>query len=109
VTSQKISSLNKKYLHRCCSTDVLAFDLKDADNFSKDILIGDIIISTDAVIHNSRLFKTTYAYELVLYIAHGILHLLGFDDQKKKSIKQMRRKEKKVMTLVANYINASIR
>ncbi len=60
----------------------------------KSFLIGDIIISTDAAIQNAKAFKTSINYEIVLYVIHGILHLLGFDDHKEEDIKKMRKREK---------------
>ena len=109
VTSQKITAMNKKYLHQSCSTDVIAFDVADSHSKKDNFFTGDIVISTDAVIRNSCFFKTTRAYELVLYIVHGILHLLGFDDHRACDIKKMRAKEEKIMKFLGNIVNASIK
>ena len=62
------------------------------------ILLADIMISTDTAINNARKFKTTPDYELMLYVAHGILHILGYDDRTKTQMKRMRKKE-------AEYVN----
>jgi len=63
-------------------------------------LQGDIIISTDAVVANARKFKTSPQHELSLYIVHGILHLLGYDDHAAKDITRMRKKERELMKLL---------
>ncbi len=97
VSNPKIKALNKKYLKRNHATDVLAFDLSDGALPAKKHLQGDIIISTDAVIANARKFKTSLRYELALYIVHGILHLLGYDDHAAKDITRMRKKEQELM------------
>ena len=96
VSSQKIRAYNKKFLNRNHATDVLAFDMSEEGRFDKkkSFLIGDIIISTDAAIQNAKAFKTSINYEIVLYVIHGILHLLGFDDHKEEDIKKMRKREK---------------
>jgi len=116
VTHQKIRALNKKYLDRAEVTDVLAFDLSVDNNFiqknnmkGKKILVGEILISTDAVIGNSREYKTSKSEELVLYLVHGILHLLGYDDHSEKDIQRMRRREKKIMDFLGNNIKRVIR
>jgi len=70
---------------------VLAFNLTD----DKKALIGDIIISAETAKRNSRIYKTTLAYELNLYSVHGCLHLLGYDDNNQKNSKIMRKKESK--------------
>lgn len=96
VSAQKIIALNKKFLGRAYATDVLSFDLKD--EFSpKSLVEGEVIISTDAIIKNARLFKTPVAQELTLYIIHGILHLLGFDDHAPDDIQKMRKEEDKIL------------
>lgn len=96
VSSQKIRALNIKYLGRAHTTDVLAFDLS-SEVASKKKLHGEIIISTDAVVQNSRQFDSAPATELVLYIVHGVLHLLGYDDHSPADTARMRAKEAKIL------------
>ncbi|MFT5169594.1 MAG: putative rRNA maturation factor [Lysobacterales bacterium] len=79
-------------------TDVITFDTSDQFSSVRGQLEGEIFISTDAARQNARLHKTTEDNELTLYIVHGILHLLGYDDHSKNDIKKMRDKEIQVMT-----------
>ncbi len=95
VSRQKIAALNKQFLGRAYATDVLAFDLRE---HHKDVLRGDIIISTDAVVKQSRQFGQSRSRELALYMIHGILHLLGYDDHSPKDIAQMRAEEERVIS-----------
>ena len=95
ISRQKIQALNKQYLHRSYATDVLAFDLSSQKK--KNVISGDIFISTDAVLQNARVFKNNSKQELVLYMVHGILHLLGYDDHSPSDIKKIRAKEREVM------------
>ena len=92
VSSQKIRSLNRKFLNRAYTTDVLAFLLEEDPPWT-----GEIIISTDAIKQNAFHFKTDIAYEGTLYVVHGLLHLLGYDDQKPKQIRKIRAKEEELM------------
>ena len=98
ITRQKIQSLNKKYLHRSYATDVLAFDFTQGKK--KDGLVGDIFISTDAVLANAKVFKNDVKSELVLYVIHGILHLLGYDDHSAKDVTRMKKKEQEILEYV---------
>ena len=114
VSRQKIAALNKKYLGRTYATDVLAFDLTNQESpkpsRTKDrILCGDVIISTDAVVKNAVEFETSSAHELVLYVIHGMLHLIGYDDHKPADIKKMRAKEQELMKVVNKDIKNVIR
>ena len=86
-----IKKFNLKFLKTNSSTDVLAFNLNN--NLENKILLADIMISTDTAIKNSRKFNTKPEYELMLYLTHGILHILGYDDHDKTQKKQMREKE----------------
>jgi probable rRNA maturation factor len=96
VNNSLIKKFNIKFLKTNSSTDVLTFNLGNK-KMSK-ILLADIMISTDTAINNARKFKTTSDYELMLYVAHGILHILGYDDRTKTQMKRMRKKE-------AEYVN----
>lgn len=89
VDNPLIKKFNAKFLKTNSATDVLAFNLGEG---GKPIL-ADIMISTDTAIKQARNFKTTPDYELLLYVVHGILHILGFGDRTKTQIKMMREKE----------------
>lgn len=84
-----ISEFNLQYLGRCYPTDVLAFNLSD----NKKNISADILISTDKAVSNARIFKTTPVYELYLYLVHGILHILGYDDKNIRKQKIMRKRQ----------------
>ncbi len=97
VSRQKIAALNLQFLGRSYATDVLAFDLRESP---RDRLRGDIIISTDAVIKQAEQFGQSVRRELELYMVHGILHLLGFDDHSPKDIARMRAEEQRIVKLL---------
>ena len=86
-----IKNLNWRFLGKNNATDVLAFENSDL----KNKLQADVIISTQAAVKNSKNFKTTPEYETRLYVAHGILHLLGYDDNNKQREILMRQAESK--------------
>ncbi|MDO8662654.1 MAG: rRNA maturation RNase YbeY [Candidatus Omnitrophota bacterium] len=91
VDDKLIAKLNTKYLKENEPTDVLSFNLSNSQK-PKEIL-GDIIVSADTARRNSRIYKTSPAYELNLYALHGCLHLLGYDDNNLKNKKIIREKE----------------
>lgn len=106
VTCQRIRALNKKFLGRDCATDVLAFDSKECHNGAvlpdeQDRRIaGDIFVSTDAAMRHAGMYQTSAGYEIILYVIHGILHLLGFDDGTRRGVKKMREKERELLEYV---------
>lgn len=89
VNSAEIIELNKKYLNHKHSTDVITFDYSNLDS----CLEGEIIISLDDAITNSVRFATSAKEELLRLVIHGVLHLLGYNDEKKNDKRIMKVKE----------------
>lgn len=95
VKDSTIKGLNLRYLKKNNPTDVLAFDM--AGQPGSNNIFADIVVSTDTALRNARIFKTTAFYELNLYVIHGLLHLLGYDDRTKKDKLIMRKKEESLL------------
>lgn len=58
---------------------------------------AEIVISVDAAVQNARIYRVPLAEELILYVIHGILHLLGYDDHASDDIRKMRRRERQIL------------
>lgn len=88
-TSDKyLLDINKKYLNHNYYTDIVTF------NYCINSTInGDIFISIETVKNNSRRFGVNMIEELHRVIIHGILHLIGYDDQNDTQKALMREKE----------------
>lgn len=95
VNKHQIKKLNLRYLGRNEPTDVIAFDLSEP---LAEGIFADIVVSTDAALRNSSLFKTTPLYEAYLYTIHGLLHLLGYDDKRPKDRQLMQKKAIKILS-----------
>lgn len=93
-SDEKILEVNKQYLNHDFYTDIITFDYVE-----KDIINGDIFISTDRVRENAKDFNVAFEEELHRVIIHGILHLLGQQDHSPKEKKQMRKKENEALLL----------
>ncbi len=91
VNDRKIKKLNLKYLGKNNPTDVIAFDITEPK--AREKIFADIVISTDRAIYNAATFKTTPLFELYLYVIHGVLHILGYDDHNNKDKLIMRKRE----------------
>jgi probable rRNA maturation factor len=76
VDDATIHRLNVQYLDHDYPTDVLSFLLER----SGDRLEGEIIASADTATRNATEFGWSAADELLLYVIHGALHLVGYDD-----------------------------
>jgi len=88
VDDEEMLKYNKKYLQHESYTDVITFDSSEDKKIT-----GDIIISLERVNDNAKFYQVSYNYELQRVMAHGLLHLLGYNDKNKEEKKIIRKKE----------------
>ena len=84
-------------------TDVMAFNLGDNKNID-----GEVYISIEDVLENSKLYSKTFNEEFSRIVIHGLLHLLGYDDKTKKEKDNMTLLEEKYLLLL-NIVLISIK
>lgn len=85
-----IAELNERYRHKRGPTDVLAFAMQEGDPPGPaDHLLGDVVISVDTARRQARAHRHTIAEELTALLAHGILHLLGYDHRSRREERRM--------------------
>ncbi len=104
VSDARIMKLNRDYLHRDRATDVLAFSMNEGDfgEVNPDLL-GDVVISVETTRRQAERQGHSFNEELCLLLAHGILHLLGYDhEQGGAAARRMRKKERAIMEIVRN-------
>lgn len=89
VDDPTIHRLNRQYLEHDYPTDVLSFVL-DAD---EDSLDGEIIVSAEMALSQADKFGWSAVEELLLYLIHGTLHLVGYDDLTPEDAAEMRAAE----------------
>jgi probable rRNA maturation factor len=95
VTDDQIHQLNRQYLQHDYATDVLSFVL-DHDEQSQT-LEGQIIVSADYAAREAPRYGWTTSDELLLYVIHGALHLVGHDDTTPAAQQSMRAAETKYL------------
>ena len=54
---------------------------------------GEIFICVDEAVLQARQFSTSWQSEVIRYLVHGVLHLLGFDDSSAGARRKMKREE----------------
>ena len=90
VDDPTIQQLHRDYLQIDEPTDVMSFVLDRTD----DLLEGEVIASADTAIAAAPQFGLAPSDELLLYVIHGTLHLVGFDDVTPEKQVEMRRQER---------------
>lgn len=96
VRDAQIRVLKRDYFGIDAPTDVLSFPAGEFPGPGPRPL-GDIVISLDTAKRAARDFETSLEHELALYLAHGLLHLLGHDHQVKAEARRMAALEKKLL------------
>lgn len=89
VDDATISQLHKKYLQQDEPTDVLSFVLER----SEDCLEGEVIVSAETAALTAGWYGLAAEDELLLYVIHGTLHLVGYDDTTREKEAKMRERE----------------
>lgn len=88
-----IKSINKKYRNIDNATDVITFamfwDSEEKIIIDSKIYLGQILISLDKVYSQAKENNVLDAYEFLNLLAHGILHLIGFDHQTEDTLCEM--------------------
>ncbi len=126
TSDETIRNLNKRYRGQDKPTDVLSFPLLDKPIVSapvdqlwmlpdalsgegsqtKQVFVtpaeltmhlGDIVISWPAVVRQAAEARHESAYELLYLLSHGVLHLVGYDDQTEAGYQAMLRIQQAVM------------
>jgi probable rRNA maturation factor len=76
-----LADLNAKYRHRRGPTDVLAFPIgRDPGEPEEMWLWGEVYVSADRAREQAAERGLTLAEELAVLVAHGLLHLAGYED-----------------------------
>ncbi len=75
---ERVLELNRSFLGHDYHTDVLSFDLGDETPDAP--LAGEVYVDLDTAAERHAEFGTTFEEEALRYVAHGLLHLAGYDD-----------------------------
>ncbi|XCC45300.1 MAG: rRNA maturation RNase YbeY [Candidatus Shikimatogenerans sp. Ttur] len=70
--------LNRKYLNHNYYTDIITFNYTDIK--INKYIISDIYISISQLLKNSKYYNCSYFIEFIRVLIHGVLHLLGYND-----------------------------
>ena len=90
VDDATMHDLNRRFLEHDYPTDVLSFVLEQ----SEAMLDGEIIVSADYALRSAHEYRWSADDELLLYVIHGALHLVGYDDQDAESKSEMQERER---------------
>jgi probable rRNA maturation factor len=96
VGDAEIRKLNKQFLNRKSTADCLSFDLSDDDTEGAPKSF-ELVVNAEIAVKEANLRGHSSEAELALYITHGLLHNLGFDDSTQTQAGKMHRTEDEIL------------
>jgi probable rRNA maturation factor len=107
VDNSYIQELNFIYRQQNCPTDVLSFAMNELSDDEPDYdaseelnILGDIVLSLEQASLQSNEYGHSLERELGYLVAHGMLHLMGYDHETEEEARVMRSLEEKIMQAV---------
>jgi len=94
VGNEEMAALNERFLGRSGPTDVLAFPYGDEGG----LVSGEIVVNAELALRQAEGRGHSATDELLLYLVHGALHLLGYDDRAPAGRRRMRERERQVLS-----------
>jgi len=101
TTDEGMRRLNRRFRGKNAPTDVLSFPAGDEPEVpGRPLFVGDVAISLDTARRRAAEDGRSLSFELSRYLAHGILHLLGYDHEKsERAARVMARREAELLGL----------
>jgi len=96
VDDIQIRRLNKQFLNRSVSTDCLSFDLSEYQD-TESAQTFEVVVNGELAQKEARSRGHPSEAELALYVTHGMLHNLGFDDATEAGAKKMHETENEIL------------
>ena len=95
---ENIARLHKQYLRRRGVTDVICFDLTEHKKYKEgsDIQVS-LALGGEVARRQAKVNKTSINKELALYAVHGLLHVLGYNDNRAEKAKLMHAREDELL------------
>ena len=121
VAAREMTLINETFLQHEGSTDVISFDYTDDGRACGPLpaggatigkkplkqrmgrrgncpaLHGEFFICVDEAVAQAKYFQTSWQSEIVRYLIHGVLHLLGHDDHLAAARRSMKHEENRLL------------
>jgi probable rRNA maturation factor len=89
---ETLGKINIEFLKHDYLTDVITFNYNEGSKIN-----GEVYISIDTVKYNSVNYNVSLREEILRVMLHGVLHLLGYDDQSNEERERIRKMEDRML------------
>lgn len=102
VTTTSICDLHDQHFNDPSTTDCISFPM---DSSSEDgyLILGEVFVCPETAFCYAEKHDSNPLHEITLYVVHGLLHLIGYDDLDVKCRRKMRQAEKDFLSHVATH------
>ena len=110
VGAKEMARVNWQFLQHEGSTDVITFDHLNPESRIQNPklqLHGELFVCVDDAISQAKEFGSSWQSEIVRYVVHGVLHLLGYDDLKPHLRRKMKREENRLVRILSTRFTLS--
>lgn len=104
VDDEQIRKINRDYLNRDRSTNVISFAM--TEGFSGNIhpeILGDIVISAETALRDAMAAGLQFGDEMEFLLIHGLLHLIGYNHENTKETRRMKKMEQELFYCLRHY------
>lgn len=98
VEKDECSAIHGEYFDDPTPTDCMTFPI---DPPGEDSFLGEVVVCPAVAKEYTEEHGGSFEEETILYMVHGILHLLGYDDIDEKDREEMRKQETLVLSHIA--------
>lgn len=91
-----IHEINRQFLQHDYPTDVISFPY----NWQPPEVEGELVVSIETAARQATQVGWSVAQELMLYVIHGTLHLVGYDDGSEEQKREMRAAEQEALLTI---------
>jgi len=102
TSDARIHALNRDFRHKDRPTDVLAFAMREGElGDVRSEILGDVIVSVETARRQASRARRDLLSEVTMLLAHGILHLLGWDHETAAKDRKMRAETARLVGLAS--------
>jgi probable rRNA maturation factor len=97
LDDRRMARMHRRFLGAAGTTDVITFDLRQPGSTAGRRIDAELYVCLDEARRQARARAIPVEHELLLYMVHGLLHLLGYDDHDPAGHRRMHRREDAIL------------